>query len=254
MTVRYDVDGPIATITLDSPGNRNALSRTLVSELTAALEEAGADPVVRAVVLTHTGKSFCAGGDLSEAGGGAYTQETTAIMSMLAKIVRLSKPVVAKVNGHVRAGGMGIVGACDIVVASSAASFGFTEVRIGVTPAIISLTTLDIMEPRQTARYYLTGEVFDAPTAERLGLVTVATAAEQLESTVSGFLKQIKETSPQGAAETKKLLNRSRRQSLVDNAGAMVDLSARLFASPEAQEGIHAFLQRRPASWLTVAD
>ncbi|HEV2451048.1 MAG TPA: enoyl-CoA hydratase family protein, partial [Streptosporangiaceae bacterium] len=241
--VRYDVGDRIATATLDSSENRNALSRALVTELSDRLQEAAHDPEVRAVVLTHTGRVFCSGADLAEAGSGQPgTGATTAMMAVMTAIVEMDKPVIAKIGGHVRAGGMGIVGACDLAVASQAASFAFTEARLGLAPAIISLTTLDLMPSRGASRYYLTGETFDAETAAALGLITIATLADDLDQVIAGLLDQIRQTSPQGSAETKKLLTAARRQRLEKDSPALTALSARLFASDEAQESIHAFL------------
>jgi enoyl-CoA hydratase len=247
--VRCDVAGRVATITLDSPKNRNALSRTLVSELTDGMAAAGQDAGVRVVVLAHTGSVFCSGADLSEAGGGSMSGATTAMMAVMATIVELGKPVIAKVGGHVRAGGMGIVGACDIAVASEVASFAFTEARIGLTPAIISLTTLDLMPRRAAQRYYLTGETFGAKVAAEIGLITEAVSSDSLDEVTAKFAGQLCEISPQGAAETKRLLTGPRRRRMAADAGELAALSARLFASEEAQEGIHAFLERRPPAW-----
>jgi len=250
--VRYDVREQVATLTLDSPDNRNALSGELVAELSARITQASADPSVRAIVLTHTGRVFCAGADLKAASSGSMTDATTAIMAVLTMIVELPKPVIARVTGHVRAGGMGIVGACDLAVADSSASFAFTEARIGVAPAIISLTTLDIMHPRHAARYYLTGETITAALAAQLGLITVAIPDGEIDNMVGALVTQIRETSPQGAAETKKLLTAGRRQRLAAGGADMMALSARLFASAEAQEGIRAFLDRRPPAWRSA--
>ncbi len=247
--VRYEAGAEVATVTLDSPHNRNALSAQLVAGLTARLSEAGADPAVRVVVLTHTGRVFCSGADLAAAGTGSIGDAGSAIVALLRLIVELPKPVIARIAGHVRAGGMGIVGACDLAVAAEGASFAFTEARIGLAPAMISLTTLDIMDPRQAARYYLTGETFGASVAARLGLITAACAAEELDGVVDGLVAQIRETSPQGAAETKQLLTAPRRQRLDAEGPEMAELSARLFASEEAQEGIRAFLEKRAPSW-----
>jgi enoyl-CoA hydratase len=247
--VYYDVSDQVATITLDSPENRNALSRTLVGELTGSLTAAGQDRGVRAVVLTHAGRVFCSGADLSEAGGGLMTDATAAILGLLTTVVGLDKPVIARITGHVRAGGMGIVGACDLAVATETASFAFTEVRIGLTPAIISLTTLDLMPPRGAARYYLTGETFDATTAAALGLITTSASSGNIDDVVARLTEQIRETSPQGSAETKRLLAGARRQRLATESAALAALSARLFESDEAQEGIRAFLERRRPAW-----
>jgi enoyl-CoA hydratase len=248
--VRYEAAGGVATVTLDSPHNRNALSAQLVAELTARLNEAGRDRAVRVVVLTHAGRVFCSGADLAAAGTGSIGDAGPSIVALLRLIVELPKPVIARIAGHVRAGGMGIVGACDLAIATEeGASFAFTEARIGLAPAIISLTTLDIMDPRQATRYYLTGETFGASVAARLGLITAACAAEELDSVVDGLVAQIRETSPQGAAETKRLLTASRRQRLDALGPEMAELSTLLFASDEAQEGIRAFLEKRAPAW-----
>jgi enoyl-CoA hydratase len=247
--VRYEVGGDVATVTLDSPHNRNALSAQLVDELSARLAEAGEDPAARVVVLTHTGRVFCAGADLKAAGTGSTADSGASLVALLTAIAELPKPVIARIAGHVRAGGLGIVGACDLAVASEGASFAFTEARIGLAPAIISLTTLDVMDPRRAARYYLTGETFGAEVAAEFGLITVAVSDGEIDSVVDGLVAQIRETSPQGAAETKKLLTAARRERLAARGPEMAALSARLFASDEAQEGIHAFLERREPAW-----
>jgi enoyl-CoA hydratase len=252
--VRYEAGDEVATVTLDSPHNRNALSAQLVAEVSARLSEAGAERAVRAVVLTHTGRVFCSGADLAAAGTGSLGDTGGAILALLRLIVELPKPVIARIGGHVRAGGMGIVGACDLAVAAQGASFAFTEARIGVAPAMISLTTLDIMDPRQAMRLYLTGETFGAPLAAQLGLITAACADEELDGVVDGLVAQIRETSPQGAAETKLLLTAPRRHRLDAAGPAMTELSARLFGSEEAQEGIRAFLEKRAPAWRTTAD
>lgn len=251
--VHYDVGDQVATVTLDSPHNRNALSRQLVTELFGRLVEAAADPSARAVVITHTGPVFCAGADLAEAGSQSMTAANAAILALLTAIVDAPKPVIACVTGHVRAGGMGIVGACDLAIATETASFAFTEARIGLAPAMISLTTQDLLSPRAAARYYLTGATFGADEAVQAGFITIASANENLDSGLGRLLDEIRETSPQGAAETKWLLNRGRRQRLAQESAAMAELSARLFASAEAQEGIHAFLEKRPPAWRIEA-
>src|SRR3954453_3882678 len=182
--VHYSVDRAIATVTLDSPSNRNALSAQLVGELSAHLAAAAADEAVRAVVLTHTGTVFCAGADLKEqATEGGPEEGTRRMLALLRSIVELPKPVIARLDGAVRAGGLGIVGACDIGVASERATFAFTEVRLGLAPAIISLTTLGRMSERAVSRYYLTGETFGATAAAESGLITLA--ADDLDGSLT---------------------------------------------------------------------
>jgi enoyl-CoA hydratase len=250
--VQYDADRGVATITLDSQHNRNALSARLVAEMSAGLTEAGKDPSVRVVVLTHAGRVFCSGADLSAAGSGSVGDANATVLALLRLIVELPKPVIARIIGPVRAGGMGIVGACDLAVATEGANFAFTEARIGVAPAMISLTTLDVMGQRRAARYWLTGETFGSAAAAELGLITVACSDAEIDDVTGNLVAQILQTSPQGSAETKKLLTAARRLRLAADGADMAALSARLFASDEAQEGIHAFLERREPVWQSA--
>jgi methylglutaconyl-CoA hydratase len=162
----------VATLTLDSPANRNALSRAMRAQLRSALTEVIADDSVRVVVLDHTGRVFCSGMDLTEAAGGAAEEQGVNEFPALLEMVWDSpKPVVGVVRGPARAGGVGLLAACDVVVAAEAATFAFTEVRIGIAPAVISAVVLPRMVPSVAHRLLLTGEVFEAPQALAGGLV-----------------------------------------------------------------------------------
>ncbi len=248
--VHGEIADGIATLTLDSPANRNALSARLVGELTAHLSVAGIDPSVRAVVLTHTGNTFCAGADLAEsAREGGPLAGTERLVGLLRQIVELPKPVVAVVDGNVRAGGLGLLGACDVVMVSRASSFAFTEVRLGVAPAIISLTVLPRLTDRAASRYFLSGERFDADEAARIGLATEA--ADDVAAATAPLLEAFRACSPQGLAETKPLMTGTLLAAFDDRAEDLAFMSARLFASEEAREGITAFLEKRPPSWST---
>ena len=187
--VHYSVDGPVARITLDSPDNRNALSTALVSQLHQGLTDAIEESGVRAVVLGHTGGTFCAGADLAEASGGdpgdVAVDRARELTLLLRRFLELPMPLIGAIDGHVRAGGLGLVGACDIVVAGQASTFALTEARIGVAPSIISLTLLPKMTTRASGRYFLTGEKFGADEAAEIGLVTIA--AENVEATVAAL-------------------------------------------------------------------
>ncbi|MCX4982629.1 enoyl-CoA hydratase family protein [Streptomyces sp. NBC_00250] len=227
----------ITTLALDSPATRNALSAALVTELADALTACGKDPAVRAVVLTHTGGTFSAGADL-KAPPSPY-----AFVDLLRQIVELPKPVVGHVTGHVRAGGLGLLGACDVVVAAEAADFALTEVRIGVAPAVISLTLLPKLEPRAAARYYLTGERFGVAEATAMGLVTDG------EEALPGILDSLRAASPQGLREAKRLVTARVLETFERDAEDLVQRSATLFASTEAREGMTAFLERRDPAW-----
>ncbi|MFI5533832.1 enoyl-CoA hydratase family protein [Kitasatospora sp. NPDC051853] len=246
--VRVTTADAVTTLELDSPHNRNALSTRLMAELTQGLADAAADPGVRAVVLGHTGKVFCAGADLSEATGDDPTVGPRGLVDLQRAIVDCPKPVVAAVDGHVRAGGLGLLGAADLVVAGPQSTFAFTEVRLGLAPAVISLPLRPKLDPRAASRYYLTGETFDAAEAARIGLVTEA--AEDVAAALKVFLDAFRLCSPQGLAETKKLANAGVVASFEQDAEERVTQSARLFGSPEAQEGMRAFLERRPAPWV----
>jgi enoyl-CoA hydratase len=245
--------GGITTLTLDSPHNRNALSARLVAELDEGLAAAAKDPQTRAVVLTHTGGTFCAGADLSEASAGPGTAAAAVsgplgLARLLRTVVELPKPVVARVTGHVRAGGLGLVGACDIAVAGPGASFAFTEARLGLAPAVISLPLLPRLDERAAGRYYLTGERFDAAEAARIGLLTLA-ADGDVDEALAPVLDGLRRASPQGLAESKRLTTAGVLRAFDRDTEAMAELSARLFASDEAREGMTAFLERRDPAW-----
>ncbi|MFD6417235.1 enoyl-CoA hydratase family protein [Streptomyces sp. NPDC060194] len=232
----------ITVLTLDAPDRRNALSAGLVGKLSATLARCAKDADVRAVVLTHTGSTFCAGADLKE------PPNPYVFVALLRQIVESPKPVVARVDGHVRAGGLGLLGACDVVVASTGSDFAFTEVRIGVAPAVISLPLLPRLEPRLAARYYLTGEKFAAPAARGLGLVTEV--ADDPDAALADLVDALRRASPQGLAATKSLLTAKVLRAFDHHAEDYVQLSASLFASSGAREGMTAFLERRDPAWV----
>ena len=249
--VDYRADGAVARLTLDSPHNRNALSAALVAALHDGLRRAAADPAVRAVVLGHTGGTFCAGADLSESSGGdafeAALDRARELTALLRAIVACRVPVIAAVDGHVRAGGLGLIGACDIVVAGPRSTFALTEARIGVAPAIISLTLLPKIAPRAAARYYLTAETFGAEVAAEIGLVT--TAADDVGTAVDAVTAELTKASPQGLAASKALTTAAVLVGFDRDAERLAEESARLFVSAEAREGMLAFLEKRPPRW-----
>ena len=232
----------ITTLTLDSPANRNALSARLVGELGEALDACAADDTVRAVVLTHTGTTFCAGADLTG------PPDPAAFVALMRRIVALPKPVVARVTGHVRAGGLGLLAACDISVAGPDTSFALTESRLGLAPAVISLPLLARMDPSAAARYFLTGERFDATEAARTGLVTLA--AEDVDKALAPVLDGLRRASPQGLRASKELVTATVLKNFDQYAEDLIARSAALFASAEAREGMTAFLERRDPAWV----
>ena len=242
--VHYEVEGPRARITLDSPHNRNALSRRLVTELLECLERAGADDDVRVVVVGATGKVFCSGADLSEASADGMEEGARAMVDMQRAIVALPKPVVARVQGPVRAGGIGIVAACDVAVATRVATFALTEVKLGLAPAVISLTVLPRLTSRAASLTFLGGEVFDGTAAAQMGLVTRAVDADDLDADVDELCASLAGGAPQGLRETKALLARPLLERIDALREEVATQSARLFGSDEAKQAMTAFLNR----------
>ena len=251
--VRFEREGPVARLTLNSPHNRNALSSALVEQLHDGLTRATAEQGVRVVVLGHTGGTFCAGADLSEASASssdpaeqaaARAQEMT---RLLRRILELPLPVIAAVDGHVRAGGMGLVGACDIAVAGRSSTFALTEARLGVAPSIISLTLLPRMTARAAGRYFVTGEKFGADVAADIGLITVA--SDDVGATVAELTAAIGQGSPQGLAASKALTTAAVLDDFDRRAEKLTQQTATLFVSEQAREGMLAFLQKRAPDW-----
>jgi methylglutaconyl-CoA hydratase len=240
--VHLAVQSGIATVTLDSPANRNALSTQLQGELYDALERSAGDGSVRAVVLDHTGPVFCAGMDLTEPRNAVNN-----FPRILERIWTHPKPVVAKLAGHARAGGIGLTAAADIAVAAHDVTFAFSEVRLGVVPAVISVTVLPRMAPRAAHELLLTGETFDAGRAVAVGLLNSAVPAEQLDAEVDRYTGMLVRGGPEALALTKQLL---RASTTSQDFGAMLELSAARFVSTEGQEGLRAFAEKRPASWV----
>jgi methylglutaconyl-CoA hydratase len=259
--VRSDTARGVATVTLDSPPNRNALSSALIEHLLAALRAAEDDPAVRAVVLSHTGPVFCSGADLKETaavlatgsadGGGAagpVTPPAGRLGEVLAAIWNSRKPVVARVAGPARAGGLGLIAAADIAVCAADATFAFSEVRIGVIPAVISATVLPRLAPRAAAELYLTGETFDGARAAEIGLVTTAVPAAELDAAVTRYTDALVRGAPGALAGAKQLLRRG--GDLDAEIATLTALSIRHFGSPEGLEGVRAFREKRDASWV----
>jgi methylglutaconyl-CoA hydratase len=241
----------VATLTLDSPANRNALSRAMRAQLRTALTDALADDAVRVIVLAHTGRVFCSGMDLAEAaGGGAESQGVREFPELLELIWSAPKPVVAVVRGPARAGGVGLAAACDVVVAGASATFAFSEVRLGLVPAVISAVVLPRMVPHVAHRLMLTGQVFDADTAAAGGLVDLVVPDADVDAEVRAQLVHLTAGAPAALAETKRLL----RAGSALEFDELIELSARFFASDEGQEGIAAFREKRPARWVPASD
>lgn len=245
--VHSTVSGGVATLTLDSSPNRNALSPALMSGLASLLADALADPAVRVLVLSHTGRVFCSGMDLkaTAAAGGAGDMPVTAFPDLLTALARSPKPVIARIGGPARAGGIGLIAACDIALAAESATFAFTEVRLGVVPAVISVPVLPLLTPRAARELFLTGEVFPASRALAAGLLTTVVADGELDAEVARYAAMLVRGAPGALAATKELLARPSA-----DYAEMTALSASRFASAEGREGVAAFAEKRFPSWV----
>jgi methylglutaconyl-CoA hydratase len=242
-------DDGIRTLTLNSPANRNALSERLLAQLEQALRDATTDPDVRAIVLTGAGTVFCSGADLSERGTAAPNR----MPAILTSIVESAVPVLVRVNGHARAGGLGLIAAADMAVAAEAATFAFTEVRVGVAPAMILVPALRVMDRRFLTRATLTGERFGAAEAVEAGLLTAVTPDEAaLDAWVADRTTALRQAAPGAVRATRGLLRTLPAQAWDEGLAAAAVTSADLFAGAEAAEGMDAFLQKRRPAWDTT--
>jgi methylglutaconyl-CoA hydratase len=246
-----------ARITLNRPEIHNAFDDRLIAELTAALAALGHDDGVRVVVLTGSGKSFSAGADLnwmrrtSTYGEAENLADARALAKLMATLNELPKPTIARVNGAALGGGTGLVACCDIVIASSHAMFGTTEVRLGLIPAVIGPYVVAAIGVRQARRLMLTGERIGAGEAARIGLVHEIVAADELDAATATVLDDLLKGGPHALAAAKRLVHdlagRPIEPELIDDTARRI---AALRATAEAREGVAAFLEKRPANWL----
>jgi enoyl-CoA hydratase/carnithine racemase len=244
--VRLDLVDGVGTITLDSQSNRNALSRQLVTELAGCLDEAER-LAVRTIVLRHEGPAFCAGADLKERATDRGPADSTPMVDVMRRLMDTPRPTIAAVEGAVRAGGIGLMAACDLVVVDSAVSFALTEVRVGVAAAIISVPILRRVPPGKIAAAMLTGEPFDAAAAREMGLITHVT--DDVAGTVATLCAGVSAGAPRAVAETKRLLHHVPTLDRETAFDEMRALSDELFSGPDATEGMTAFREKRSPVW-----
>ncbi|WP_431636372.1 enoyl-CoA hydratase-related protein [Dyella sp. KULCS107] len=249
----------VRRIALNRPEVHNAFDDALIAELTAAIEDAGRDDHVRAIVLTGEGESFSAGADLNwmRSMAQASEQQNRDDSMRLARLMRrlqfCPKPTIARVNGAAFGGGVGLIACCDIAIGVEGAKFGLTEVKLGLVPAVISLYVIAAIGLRQARRLFLTGEFFDAAAAARIGLLHEAVPREQLDEAVQRVLGFLGKAGPVAQAEAKTLalgmagLDESAAERIDEENAALI---ARLRVSAEGQEGLGAFLGKRAAAWV----
>ena len=255
MTVRREIRGGIGWITLDRPEVRNALSGELMEAIGEAVEAFEGDPSVRALVLAGAGPAFCAGADLRsmrtsrESTDDANRADARRMGGLFHRIASCRKPVLARVHGPAIGGGVGLMAACDIVIAAESTRFQFSEVRLGIVPAVISPFCIRRLGPVTATRLFLTGEAIDARAAHGHGLVDIVAADASLDEAVAKVCADLAKAGPEALVAAKELVATVTR--LEGNAvlDYTADLIARLRVSDEAVEGMTAFLEKRPAAW-----
>ncbi len=247
----YSIEKGAAWITLNRPENRNALSAVLVSELYEHLGNANEDKHVRCIVITGTDPAFCAGADLkSPPGGSIEGRRSVPYPEVLTRIQDSDKPVIAAVNGAAFAGGLGLVGAADIVIAREDAQFSFSEVRIGVIPAVISVVCIPKLGTHHAMKLFLTGERFTGARAVDMGFAHRAVPANQLRQAVEEEIDMINLGGPNAVVECKKLVRAVPQWQREEAFTKTAEWSGRMFRSDEGAEGMAAFREKRPASWI----
>ena len=242
----------VATITLNDVEKRNALGAALMGELLDAIGAAERDDDVRVVVVTNRGTTFCAGADLTDSTPAPGNDVAATLATLLGRVRHSPKPFVGRLDGHCVGGGVGLAAVMDVSVARETATFGFSEVRLGVAPAIISVVCLAKMRAGDAREMFLRGRRFSAARAVELGLISSAVAPDQLDDAVSSVVNDLLAGGPAALAATKGLLAEVPRLDEDAAYDAMTHLSASLFASPEASEGVRAFVDKRAASWVRV--
>lgn len=247
--VREDAGG-IATIRINRPEARNALNAAAMTGLREALAQTAADESVRVVVITGTGSVFCAGADLKDAAAGSFAATgPEAMAAMLGEVMDHPKPTIARIQGDVFGGGNGLAAACDLSVAVEGARFAFSEVRLGLTPAVISTVCLPKMRRADAMELLLLGERVAARRVADAGLINAAVPPDELDSTVLGWAQALRAGGPRALTGTKELINTVPGLSRDEAFAWTAQKSSEYFSSAEAAEGIAAFLGKRPPAW-----
>lgn len=253
--VETTIEGGVCTITLVDEARRNALSAAMLNELMDAIDVAETHPLVRVVVMTNRGRTFCAGADLSEQRDAAPgTRPPVGLVDLLQRIRRSPKPFVGRIDGHCVAGGVGLAAVLDVAVAVREVTFGFTEVRLGLAPAMIAVVCLPKMRRGEAQESFLRGTRFDAAEAARLGLIAHAVQRDDLDATVDAVVNDLLAGEPGAIADIKRLVAVVPTLDDDEAFAWTAELSARLFTSPSAREGMSAYLEKRPAAWVKRLD
>lgn len=253
--IKLTIDNDIATLTLNRPDKRNAMHAPLISEVLAALKLVSTDST-RLVVINGNGDNFCAGGDIhwmqkiAAASEKENHDDAQSLANMLQALYTFPKPTIMLAHGAVMGGGLGLLSACDIALAADNATFSFSEVKIGLTPSMISPYVITAMGERAAHYYFLTGEKFDAQEAYRLGLIHKVTSADQLSALGLSVAQTLLQNSPNALRTAKQLIRLVAKEKITSAlAQTTADHLAELRQTPEAQEGLKAFMEKRKARW-----
>jgi methylglutaconyl-CoA hydratase len=248
----YEISGGAAWITLNRPENRNALSAGLVTELFDHLAEANADPAVRSIVITGAGPAFCAGADLKSPPGSVVDGRSVGLPQVLSAMLQSPKPIIAAINGAAFAGGLGLVAAADIVVTVRDVQMSFSEVRIGVIPAVISVVCIPKLGVHNAMKLFLTGERFTGEQAVAFGLAHRAVAAGDLRAAVDEEIAMINLGGPEAVRLCKELVRKVSKLPVDEGFALTAPWSAEVFRSAEAAEGMAAFREKRKPAWVAA--
>lgn len=254
-TLVFIKNDDIATITLNRPDVHNAMNETLMQELTSCFQRLASDPTISAVLLTGNGKSFCAGADLTWMKNMVHyskeenKKDSHLLLDMYENIYACPKPVIGRVNGPAFGGGLGLVAVCDITVTIPDIKFGFSEVKLGIIPAVISTFVAQRMTPADMRRLFITGERFDSTIAQKIGLIDLIVPAEKLDETVHSCVEQLRSSGPHAIKEIKHLMECLRKMDVKEYKDFTVEKISELRISQEGQEGITAFLEKRKPNW-----
>ncbi len=255
--------GALGVVTLNRPGIHNAFNDVLIAELNAVLDALQSDDSLHALMITGNGPSFCAGADTNWMRGMAQAsqlqnrEDSLQLARLMRRLNYLDLPTIARVNGSAYGGGIGLIACCDIAIASAACKFALSEVKLGLVPAVISPYVVDAIGLRQARHLFVTGEVFDADYAARIGLVHRVVAADALDAAVADTVRRLEKTGPMARRAAKRLAFRVAGRNERDSArtdAENAELIARLRVSEEGQEGLGAFLDKRKPDWIPEPD
>jgi len=254
-TIKLERDKDIATVILNRPDVHNAMDEKMMQELTSCFQNLSKDDETRVIILTGNGKSFCAGADLNwmkrmvNYSMEENIEDSNLLLELYESIYNCSKPVIARVNGHAFGGGIGLFAVCDIAIATPNCKFAFSEVKLGIIPAVISTYIARRLKLSDMRRLFITGERFNSEYAEKIGLIDFIATEDDIDELVDKYVSLLKSSGPKAIREVKNLVDSYEKLAIEDYKDYTVKKISELRVSNEGQEGINAFLEKRKPSW-----